>query len=116
MRHLYFGNTAWTSSTVDTLAHHVKTPTNKDRLAYFKFSKYAMNNDMLYYDATKVYTYTNVAIKNETEAEFVCYCEGTIPNFMNITTDFILKPINFTSMFSTNIDSNGFGFDFYTYF
>ena len=116
IRHFYVSNTAWTAATVDSLAHHVKTPSNKDRLAYYKFSQYAMNNDLLNYDATKTYTYTNVAIKNETEGEFVCYCEGTYPNYVNVTTDFILKASNFSTWSTTTINTYGITFDFYTYF
>lgn len=82
---------------------------------YFRFSSTFAFEETYFHNSSKTYSYSGLSIQQSNEPEFVCYCTGTYPNYLNMTTDFILAPINLINTSNNRLDNNGFLLDFYMY-
>ena len=87
-------------------------PSDGTILSYFKFGKHFNNHETYYYNASRQVSNTGVTIEFNSEPEQVCYCTESFSNFLRVSKDYKLKPIDFTS---TPLDSNGFILDFWMY-
>lgn len=77
-------------------------------LTYFKFSRKTGVDETYYFNTTRNLTSSGVLMKYEILPEFVCYCSGTYPNFVNVSSLYTLNPITLADYSSYNVEATGF--------
>ena len=76
------------------------------------FQKDFGNAETYYNDPNGLHSSIGVTSSSSSEAEFVCYCTDTYPNFMMMSSSFSLNPFPISNISTQYIDSSGFYIEF----
>lgn len=114
-RHFLFSRQGYNAGQdLSTIMRSVVLPNDTNALAYFKFQKDFNYQETYFYNASRNFSQSNVAIQYSSEPEFLCYCTASFPAFLKVTSDYRLKSLDLTSA-NTALDQNGLTFSFWIY-
>lgn len=102
MRHLVFSREGFnTNQDITSRIRSLPLPTDFNILAYYSFGREFNSYETYYYNSSRNFTTSNVAISYASEPEQVCYCTASYPAILRVGKDFKVRHLDLTPLNAT---------------